>query len=378
MISMDALDRVMKKSGAAAYAMIGSSEYADMRYLTRFITTDPILYVRRVGERGWVVVSQMEYTRAQQEALTMVMTRADAGLFRFLEEEKDRWRALARMIAELAEGKILIPPDFPYVLGYHLETLTGVIPDTGTVVSMRARKSRREVLAIEKVQHSAERAMAHAIDSIRRSKSRNGMLWLGDKLLTSERLRSEMHVMLMHEGCSVRDTILSCGRDTAIPHNKGAGLLIEGEPIVIDIFPRSEQTGYHSDMSRTVVKGEPGQEIGEMFDAVKTAQDLAASLIKPGVTGEEVHQAVVDLFASRGYGTKGEGFIHNLGHGVGLEVHELPSLGPGGGPLKRGNVITNEPGLYYAKVGGVRLEDIGVVTRTGYRTITELPRELVI
>ena len=375
---MDALDRALKKSGATAYAMIGSSDYADMRYLTRFITTDPVLYIRKVGERGWIIVSQMEFLRAEQESVTRVMTRADAGLFRLMEEEKDRERARARMVAELAGGKVLIPPDFPYVLGHHLETLTGVIPDTGTVALMRASKSHREVLAIQKVQHSSERATFHAIDSIRRSKSRNGMLWLGGKPLTSERLRSEMHAMLMHEGCSARDTILSCGRDTAIPHSKGAGPLLEGEPIVIDIFPRSEQTGYHSDMSRTVVKGEPGQEIGEMFDAVRTAQDLAASLIKPGVSGEEVHQAVVDLFASRGYGTKGEGFIHNLGHGVGLEVHELPSLGPGGGPLKRGNVITNEPGLYYTKVGGVRLEDIGVVTQTGYRTITEFPRELVI
>lgn len=90
---MDALDRALQKSGAVAYVMTGSSEYADMRYLTRFTTTDPIIYVRSAGERGWIIVSQMEYARAQQEAITRVMTRADAGLFRILEEEKDRWRA---------------------------------------------------------------------------------------------------------------------------------------------------------------------------------------------------------------------------------------------------------------------------------------------
>ena len=375
---MDALDRALQRSGAAAYVMTGSSEYADMRYLTRFTTTDPIIYVRSAGERGWIIVSQMEYTRAQKEAITRVMTRADAGLFRILEEEKDRWKALARMVANLVEGAILIPPDFPYALGRHLDALTGVMMDTGTVSLMRAKKSRKEVIAIEKVQRSAERAMLHAIDSIRRSKSRNGMLWLGGKPLTSERIRSEMHALLIHEGCIARDTILSCGKDTAMPHNKGTGQLFEDEPIVIDIFPRSEQTGYHSDMTRTVVKGNPSQEIKEMFDAVKTAQDLAASIIKPGISGEVVHQAVVDFFASRGYGTKGEGYIHSLGHGVGLEVHELPSLGPGGDRLIRGNVVTNEPGLYYEKVGGIRLENIGLVTQTGFRTITKFPCELVI
>ncbi len=139
--------------------MTGSSEYADMRYLTRFTTTDPIIYVRSAGERGWIIVSQMEYTRAQQEAVTRVMTRADAGLFRILEEEKDRWRALARMVANLVEGVVLIPPDFPYALGRHLDELTGVVTDTGTISLMRAKKSRTEVISIEKVQRSAERAM---------------------------------------------------------------------------------------------------------------------------------------------------------------------------------------------------------------------------
>ncbi|MDD1708845.1 MAG: Xaa-Pro peptidase family protein [Methanoregulaceae archaeon] len=375
---MDALDRVMKMRGVSAYAMIGSSDYADMRYLTRFVTSDPIVYIRRTGERGYIVVSQMEYSRAQQEAATGVMTRADAGLLLILESEKDRWLALARMIADHAGGEILVPPDLPFALGYHLDELEGVVTDTGTIASMRAKKSHTEVSAIGRVQRSAEMAMAHAIDCIRRSKSRNGVLWLGGKPLTSERVRSEMHTLLMNRGCLVKDTIVSCGKDTAAPHNRGTGPLMAGEPVVIDIFPNDERTGYYSDMTRTVVKGDPSPEIREMYDAVSTVQDYAASMIKPGITGEEVYQAVVDLFSSLGYRTGREGFTHNLGHGVGLEVHELPSIGPGGAPLIRGNVVTNEPGLYYENTGGVRLENIGVLTRTGYRCITSFPKELVV
>jgi Xaa-Pro aminopeptidase len=375
---MDTLDRALKRNGSSAYVMTGSSDYADMRYLTRFITTDPIVYIRRTGERGCIIVSQMEYTRAKQESATRAMTRSEAGLHRILEEEKDRWRALARMVADHAGGKILIPPDLPYALGYHLDKLAEVSVDTGTIASMRAKKSRHEVNSIERVQRSAEMAMAHAISCIRKSKPRNGVLWLDRKPLTSERIRSEMHSLLMHRGCLVKDTIVSCGKDTAAPHNRGTGPLYEDEPVVIDIFPSDECTGYYSDMTRTVVKGDPAPEIREMYDAVRTAQDHAASIMKPGISGEDVYKAVVDLFSSQGYRTGSEGFTHNLGHGVGLEVHELPSLGPGGGPLSRGNVVTNEPGLYYEKWGGVRLENIGVFTRTGYRCLTSFPRELVV
>jgi Xaa-Pro aminopeptidase len=115
-----------------------------------------------------------------------------------------------------------------------------------------------------------------------------------------------------------------------------------------------------------------------MFQAVRDAQDLATAMLRPGVTGAEVHQSVVELFREKGFESGAEGFTHNLGHGVGLEVHELPVLGPSGGILKKGNVVTIEPGLYYPKIGGVRLENIGVIRREGLDRMTRFPRELVL
>ena len=171
------------------------------------------------------------------------------------------------------------------------------------------------------------------------------------------------------------DTIISCGEDSAIPHMRGSGPLREGASIILDIFPQDEETGYTADMSRTVVKGEPSAELDEMFEAVRGAQSLAATLVRPGATGAEVHGKVVDYFKERGFESNTRGFIHNLGHGVGLDVHELPVLGPGGGELAAGNVITLEPGLYYPGKGGIRLEDMGVVTSEGFRDLTTMPRE---
>ncbi|NYT07249.1 MAG: aminopeptidase P family protein [Methanomicrobiales archaeon] len=375
---MDALDKSMEECGADAYVLIGSSENADMRYLTRFLTTDPVVYIRKRGGNGTIIVSQMEYERAVREAAVPAMSRAEAGFLKILEEEKDRWRALARMIAEYVEGPVLVPPTFPYALGTAISAYCPVHLDPGTVGKIRSVKSRDEIARIRRVQRATEMAMGLAVDLIRRSKPRGGLLYLGRSQLTSERIRLAMHELLRSRGCLARETIVSCGEDTATPHLKGSGPLREGEPIVIDIFPRDEESGYYSDMTRTVSKGKPATEIREMYAAVRDAQDQAAVSIRAGADGSAVHLAVVDLFKERGYTSGLKGFTHNLGHGVGLEVHELPSLGPGGETLEAGNVVTNEPGLYYPGTGGVRIENIGVVTRKGFRCLTRFPRELVV
>jgi Xaa-Pro aminopeptidase len=375
---MNALDKALLRSGAEAFVMIGSSENADMRYVTRFITTDQVIYVRKTADAGFIIVSQMEYERASREAAVGVMTRAEAGLIRILDEEKDRWQAYALMIRDLAGGPVLVPPDFPYALGKYLSDRTSVYVDQGTIATMRARKKKTEIAEIRKVQEATEAAMEMAMTMIQKSKAKKGVLQLGRGPLTSERVRMAMHRALLDKGCLAQDTIVSCGKNTAVPHIAGTGPLLAGEPIVIDVFPRSVLSGYFTDMTRTVSKGTPSPEIIEMYRAVRDAQDHAAAKLRPGATGAEVHQSVVDFFHDCGYAAGTEGFIHNLGHGVGLEVHELPVVGPSGGKLKQGNVITNEPGLYYKKFGGVRLENIGVITRTGIDCMTRFPRELVL
>jgi Xaa-Pro aminopeptidase len=375
---MDIPDRTLKKIGADSFVMFGSSDIADVRYFTGFSSTDPIVYIKKTGERGFIIVSQMEAERALREADTAVMTRAEAGLLDILKTEKDRWKALARMIAALAGSAILVPPWFPIALARELERYGSVIPDRGIVGGMRARKKKREIESIRHVQRATESAMDIAITLIRSSKPRKGVLYSGRKPLTSEDVRASIHKALFEEGCIASDTIVSCGSDSAIPHARGTGPLQEDEPIVIDIFPKDEVTGYYSDMSRTVCKGEPSMKINEMYLAVRDAQSLASDKIRAGVTGAEVHQSVVDFFSEAGYPIGKTGFMHNLGHGVGLDVHELPVVGPDGGMLSAGNVITNEPGLYLPDIGGVRIEDIGAVTKDGFDCFTLFPKEIVL
>ncbi|MCQ8893389.1 MAG: Xaa-Pro peptidase family protein [Methanolinea sp.] len=375
---MDAIEEALLQGQFGALVAYGSSEDANIRYLTRFSTSDPVLFIRKAGERGVIVVPQMEYERASREATASVMSRAEAGFFEVQKEEKDPWRALARVVLGLVDGAILVPPGFPYALGCELARERRVEVDRVVLSGMREVKTSFEVARIRHVQHVCDKAMDRGIRLIAKARERKGLLFSGAVPLTSSMVRSAMHQVIIRNGCIATDTIVACGRETAIPHERGQGQLEAGQPIVIDVFPRDEKTGYYSDMTRTVSRGEPSAEIAEMFEAVRGAQDLAARLIRPGVPGASVHQAVVDFFRDAGYESGTRGFVHNLGHGVGLEVHEGPGLGPAGGTLREGNVVTDEPGLYFPGTGGVRLENTGVVRRRGFSPLTRYQRELVV
>lgn len=375
---MDSLSNAIRKSGADAYVIYASSRDTDMKYLTHFTTSDPFVFFKKPGEPGVIIVSQMETGRASREATSTVMTRTQAGLPEIMKTEKDPYRATAKMIAGQVGKKILVPPNFPIALANAMSEYCSVVVDGGTIQSMRAKKSKIELALMKKVQKVTEKAMNRAISLIRSSSVKKGILYIDQKPLTSEQVKFSIHSLLLEHGCSAVDTIVSCGEDTAIPHMSGSGPLKSDEPIVIDLFPVDEKSGYYADMTRTVVKGEPSNDIREMYDALREAKQLGISRVKAGVSGADIHLAVVDFFNERGYETDTRGFIHNLGHGVGLQVHELPTIGPAGKALETGNVITIEPGLYYPGIGGVRLEDIGAVTSRGFNNFTKFSEELIL
>ena len=375
---MDPLSEAIRKSGTDAYIVYANSRDADMRYLTHFTTSDPFVYFRKRGEKGTIIISQMEVGRASREGITAVMTRAEAGLPEIIKKEKDPYRATAQMIAGQTGKKILVPPNFPVALANALGEFCTITVDKGTVLSMRAKKTRPEIRNMKNVQDVTQTAMKHGASLLKRAIVKKGILYLDGKPLTSEHIRYTMHCLLLEHGCCAEDTIVSCGEDTAIPHMTGTGPLRADEPIIIDLFPLHERSGYYADMTRTFVKGEPSPEILEMYTALREAKQLAISRIKSGVSGADLHQFVVDFFKDRGYDSDTRGFVHNLGHGVGLQIHELPTVGPSGKPLEAGNVITIEPGLYYPGIGGVRLEDIGAVTKKGFENFTSFPEDLVI
>jgi len=370
------LDSAVEAVDAKAYVMYATSQNPDMRYLTGFSTSDPMIYIRHPGRRGTLIVPQMEKDRALHESTCEVITRGEAGYFGYLETQPDPYTAQARMIADIAGGNILVSRDFPVILARELEKFCKVRVDRGTVEEMRSVKRPDEIKAIRRCQQATDSVMEYVIEKIRTADSDNGELSYGETPLTSDFLKAEIECFLLKRGFSSRDTIVSCGPETAMPHCTGNGVICENEPVVIDIFPCDQKSGYYADMTRTVVRGEPSPEIEDMYNCVYEAKVLAKSLVRSKITGKSLYDAVMKFFEDNGYKTDTEGFIHSLGHGVGLAVHESPSLSPSGGELSPGNIIAVEPGLYYKKHGGVRLEDMGLVTETGFDCFTKYKEEL--
>ena len=375
----------LAKTGCDAYIAYDSAEDSDMRYLSEFLAYDPYLYLCKRDGTERLIVASMEELRATRESRCPVVSRTAAGFSRYIEEGLPADTAAAKMLAGLcaadpqAKPRVLVPYSMPAGFAKALSAEADVVIDTDTVSKMRAIKTPEEIAKIREVQKENERGVHAAIDAIRKSTvdDHNGLVF-EDAPLTSEGIRSILHETFYAHGLEDRDTIISCGLDTALPHAVGTGQLQAHQPIVMDVFPRGS-SGYYADMTRTVSKGKPSDEICRIYQTVHDAKELARSLIRPGVTGASVHNAVVEFFKNAGYETAGtSGFIHSLGHGVGLAIHEGPSLSPRGEILAAGNVVTIEPGLYYPGTGGVRLEDMGVVTETGFDTFTTFEEDLIL
>jgi Xaa-Pro aminopeptidase len=185
---MDSLSNAIRKSGADAYVIYASSRDTDMKYLTHFTTSDPFVFFKKPGEPGVIIISQMEAGRASREATSTVMTRTQAGLPEIMKTEKDPYHATAKMIAGQVGKKILVPPNFPIALANAMSEYCSVVVDSGTIQSMRAKKSKIELILMKKVQKVTERAMDRAISLIRSSSVKKGILYIDQKPLTSEQV----------------------------------------------------------------------------------------------------------------------------------------------------------------------------------------------
>jgi Xaa-Pro aminopeptidase len=249
----------------------------------------------------------------------------------------------------------------------------------------RLCKSSTEIKALRASQRAAVAAMkaAWALIADSRIESDASLTIPDGTRLTAERVRSRIERVLMEADC-LADEIIVAGGDQAVdPHERGFGPLAADKLIVLDIFPCSKKSGYWGDITRTVLRGTPSAEQRRMYQTVLKAQRSALSKVKAGVTGKEIHQGICDAFTQAGYETGmkdgvPQGFIHSTGHGVGLNIHEAPSVSPFGGELEPGQVITIEPGLYYRGIGGVRIEDTVVVRDDGCSMLARCGKEWIL
>jgi Xaa-Pro aminopeptidase len=349
---------------------------------------DPFLYLESDGRRA-VVTSALEEVR---------IARAAPDLERLMIEELGRdeliaegrsWIEIEQELCVRAAERVgirdaVVPPEFPVAIADRLRAAgVELRPDHEPFTERRRRKSAAEMAGIRRAANAGLDALRAAATMLREAEIRGEELWHAGHRLTSEAVRTRIREVCGQAGAPAPADIMVklMGPDPHIGHEPGAGPLAAHTPILIDLWPRDEASNCWADMTRTFVRGEITDAVAELHALVLDAHKRSCAAVRPGVKGIELYGIACDVFEAAGHPTARtkspgetlrEGFYHGLGHGVGLQVHEAPALGRSGlDPLIVGDVIAIEPGTTVRSVGGVRVEDLLVVTEQGAESLTD-------
>jgi Xaa-Pro aminopeptidase len=362
----------------------------EMRHEVPIAIPDPFLYVERNGARH-VVVSSIEMPRLEGLGLEIHPLEAfgiDELRRSGLSSRQVMDEITLRAVAELGVERAIVPGGFPLLLADKLRAAgLELTPDPELFDGRRRVKTGAELDGILRAQVAAEAGMGAARDLLRRARRREGdALEVDGEPLTSERIKGAIAQAFLEHGATADEFIVSHGSQAAIGHHMGEGAVQAGETIVIDLWPRDNESSCSADMTRTFVVGRIPAEVAEWHRLCEEALDRTLADTRPGVTARELFEGTCEIFEAAGYPTQrtktpgttlADGFFHSLGHGVGLEVHEEPLIGLSGHEqLRAGEVIAIEPGLYRSGFGGCRLEDLLLVTEDGAKKLTSFPYDL--
>jgi Xaa-Pro aminopeptidase len=377
----------------AAILLYGdTARYPAIRHEIPLEILDPLLFVARDGN-AFVMTSSLDAGRvARVLPEADVVTADELGLHELLEqgmqgEEADletAVRALRRWGVEHA----VVPPDLPVAVADRLRGEGIAIDiDARAVHARRRAKTPAELAGIRRAQRAAEVGMAVAEEVIRGAERSGRRLARDGEPLTAEQVRGAIRTACADAGAPAPVDIIVGSALSGGGHDPGSGELPADLPIVVDVWPRDEESGCWADMARTFVAGQVTSEVAELRDIVREALEAARSAARPGVTGRALYDIAAEIIERAGYPTQRtsspgqtltHGFYFSLGHGVGLEVHEQPILGLSGDePLVSGDVVAIEPGIEGIEgIGGVTFEDLLLITEDGSETLTDYPYDL--
>ena len=365
----------------------GTRESADQLYLGKFRVPDPFISFKK-GAKRIAVLNQLEFSRGLKESVFDTIL----SLEEYTERAKAKFgksnvgvpEVIATVAAEYRMIGFKVPHEFPAWLAFDLQALGFEINAVkGTVFPAREMKTEEEMGFLKEGNRCSAVGLRAAENALRKSTIKKGYLYLDGKRFTSERLRELIEVACLEAGSVSLDTIAAAGDQACDPHCAGSGPIRANELIIVDVFPRVSNTGYHGDMTRTFLKGTPSDAQRKLVASVRAAHKQAVAQVKTGVNGKSIHDSIVTYFKGDGFETKrtakgAVGFFHGTGHGLGLEVHEAPRVSVVNYKLKRDSVITIEPGLYYPGLGGCRIEDVVAVTDDGPRMLSKYNYKWVI
>ncbi|SNB46181.1 Xaa-Pro peptidase family protein [Geobacter sp. DSM 9736] len=327
----------------------------NIRYLSGFTGSDGALLIRH--DEGWFLTDSRYTTQAEREVFCSSTV-----------TYRSKVEGIAECVQKAGSRRLGIEAEHMTV-SFH-DALSAALPGVELVAvgseldELRLLKDAAEVELLDRSASIASEALIQVLDQLRPGSVER------DVALALE-------ILMKQKGAEDKafDFIVASGVRGALPHGRASEKVIAaGELVTLDFGARFD--GYHSDETVTVAIGKPDSRQREIYSIVKDAHDLALAGVKPGVALKELDSIARGHIESKGYGSC---FGHGLGHGVGLEVHEKPTVSfRSDGVLKEGMVITVEPGIYIPEWGGVRIEDTVIVTADGYRVLSKVPKDLIV
>jgi len=376
----------MTTSPQARLIYSASESDANLLWATQFFAPDPFIFIEKRGKR-YLVMSDLEMDRAKDQAhVDKVLSYSE--YVRRLQSNGTPTPAISDVLTEILRdlkvSAVDVPATFPLGLGDELRRRKiQVAPCPDPFWKDREFKTTAEVRNIRLSLEAAEKGIEAGIAAIRRTViKKDGTLLLDGTPLTSEIVKQVINTTIMSMGFVPSHSIVASGDQCVDPHNEGSGRILANTSIIMDIFPRSQKTGLFGDISRTVVRGKASERLKAAYRCVEEGQEIGFRRIRDGVDAYGIHAEILRYFEANGFSTgmvggRMQGFFHGTGHGLGLDIHEAPGINSRNHTiLKTGHVVTVEPGLYYSGMGGVRLEDVVLVTKTGCRNLVRIPKVL--
>ena len=359
----------------------------------RFLVGDPVAIID-FPQSSTLIIRDIEMQRARRHAradtIACPADFAPNGNPNALSGDREiaTAQATAQCLQRAGVSAVTVDRSFPMIFTHELQALgITVTCDPALGILERRAKDATEIEHLRAAQHMTERAVELACTTIARAKpGKDGVLQHEGAPLTAERIRAITDIFLLEHEFTNAHMIVASGPQGGDCHDRGTGPIRTGEPVIVDVFPRSNKTLYVGDCTRCVVHGDIPDAVKKMHAVVCEAKSAAIAATRAGVTGEQVHAATTKVITKHGYPmglppkdapASFTSMQHGTGHGVGLDVHEPPLLDRAGPRLIVGDCITIEPGLYRRDLGGIRIEDMVIVTKTGCDNLNTLQEGLV-
>jgi len=384
---LDDLDPLMEKYGIDALLADGNAfENPDLYWLTGFLSGDNITYLKNKGEEPIVAAAFLTVERVKKESFIR-RTHDLSEIYRqILRENKkirdNEDREFEDILKKQFTGKVLGVPDvFPasflimiQKMGYDIRVVRDLVREA------RATKSDKEIKIIKKAGKATTDGISHIAEIVKDCEigANRVLMHKKEPFTVGKAKRILDHFLIDRDAESAEDMILSVGKKAFDWHYLGdANDKLKSEtPIIFDVFPRLKKDRYIADVTRTFVRGSVPKRVMEMFDAVEDAANRAADALTDGAVIDDVNMACFKTLQKHGFDSRRlnidakDGMTHGLGHGIGLEVHELPSMYNREDLFKEGHVMAIEPGVYLEGIGGVRIENDYAVTKGKAKRLT--------